>query len=124
MNQPPLTIVAGGRPAPAIPPPRRSFHGHRGKNAPKVPNRTHQDARSRILIETPRPGGLPPLETSGRNSRLTHNRLFPGRRRCCDVAYLSQAFSQHTGPGRLWISLGTILLPDSLSRDGQNQTMN
>jgi len=27
-------------------------------------------------------------------------------------------------PGRLWISLGTILLPDSLSRDGQNQTMN
>jgi hypothetical protein len=49
----------GARPAPAIPPPRRSFHGHRGKNAPKVPNRTHQDARSRILIETPR-RGLPP----------------------------------------------------------------
>jgi putative transposase len=24
---------------------------------------------------------------------------------CCDVAYLSQAFSQHAGPGRLWISL-------------------
>ena len=67
---------------------------------------------------------LPPLETGGRNSRLTHNRLFPGRRRCCDVAYLSQAFSQHTGPGRLWISLGTILLPDILRRDGQNQTMN
>ena len=49
----------GARPARAIPPPRRSFHGHRGKNAPKVPNRTHQDASSRILIETPR-RGLPP----------------------------------------------------------------
>jgi hypothetical protein len=59
MNQAPPTIVAGGTPAQAIPPPRRSFHGHRGKNAPKVPNRTHQDARSRILIETPRSG--PPL---------------------------------------------------------------
>jgi hypothetical protein len=59
--------------------------------------------------------GGSPLETGGRNSRLTHNRLFPGRRRCCDVAYLSQAFSQHTGPGRLWISLGTILLPDPLA---------
>ena len=59
MNQPPPTIVAGGTPATAIPPPRRSFHGHRGKNAPKVPNRTHQDARSRILIETSR-RGLPP----------------------------------------------------------------
>ena len=63
-----------------------------------------------------RGGGGPPLETGGRNSRLTHNRLFPGRRRCCDVAYLYQAFSQHTGPGRLWISLSTILLPDILSR--------
>jgi hypothetical protein len=42
-----------------------------------------------------------PLETGGRNSRLTHNRLFPGRRRCCDVAYLYQAFSQHTGPGAI-----------------------
>jgi hypothetical protein len=25
--------------------------------------------------------------------------------RRCDLAYLSQAFSQPTGPGRLWISL-------------------
>jgi hypothetical protein len=32
---------------------------------------------------------------------LPHNRLFPGRRRCCDVAYLCQAFSQHTGPGAI-----------------------
>ncbi len=38
-----------------------------------------------------------------------------GVQRCCDVAYLYQAFSQHTGPGRLWISLSTILLPDILS---------
>jgi hypothetical protein len=28
------------------------------------------------------------------------------------VVYLCQAFSQPTGPGRLWISLGAILLPD------------
>ena len=45
--------------------------------------------------------GGSPLETGGRNSRLTHNRLFPGRRCCCDVAYLCQAFSQHTGPGAI-----------------------
>lgn len=75
-------------------------------------------------IVGPRLKGAPLEKRGGRNSRLTHNRLFPGRRRCCDVAYLSQAFSQHTGPGRLWISLGPILLPDILSRDGQNQTMN
>jgi hypothetical protein len=31
---------------------------------------------------------------------------FSGPACCCDVAYLSQAFSQPTGPGRLWISLG------------------
>jgi len=30
---------------------------------------------------------------------------FPGPVRCCDVADLYQAFSQLTGPGRLWISL-------------------
>ena len=29
---------------------------------------------------------------------------------CSDVAYLSQAFSQPTGPGRLWISLGASSL--------------
>jgi hypothetical protein len=28
---------------------------------------------------------------------------FSGPACCCDVAYLSQAFSQPTGPGRLWI---------------------
>ena len=27
--------------------------------------------------------------------------FFPGRRCCCDVAYLCQAFSQHTGPGAI-----------------------
>jgi hypothetical protein len=56
------------------------------------------------------------LESSGRNSRLTHNRLFPGPACCCDVAYLYQAFSQPTGPGRLWISLGAILLSDPSSQ--------
>jgi hypothetical protein len=30
--------------------------------------------------------------------------------RCCDVANLYQAFSQPTGPGRLWISLDALLL--------------
>jgi hypothetical protein len=35
---------------------------------------------------------------------------FSGPACCCDVAYLSQAFSQPTGPGRLWISLGASLL--------------
>jgi transposase InsO family protein len=47
----------------------------------------------------------------GSNSRLTHNRLYPGRPRCCDVTDLYQAFSQRTGPGRLWISLGAGLQP-------------
>ena len=37
---------------------------------------------------------------------------FSGPACCCDVAYLSQAFSQaHRPGGRLWISLGAILLP-------------
>jgi len=35
---------------------------------------------------------------------------FSGPVRCCDVTDLYQAFSQPTGPGRLWISLGTALL--------------
>jgi len=35
---------------------------------------------------------------------------FSGPAGCCDVAYLSQAFSQPTSPGRLWISLGASLL--------------
>jgi len=38
---------------------------------------------------------------------------FSGPACCCDVAYLSQAFSQPTGPGRLWISLGASSLPDT-----------
>jgi hypothetical protein len=35
---------------------------------------------------------------------------FSGPARCCDVTDLYQAFSQRTGPGRLWISLGAGLL--------------
>ena len=31
-----------------------------------------------------------------------------GPARCCDVADLYQAFSQRTGPGRLWISLDAV----------------
>jgi hypothetical protein len=49
-------------------------------------------------------------QTPGRNVRLIHNRLFSEPVRCCDVANLYQAFSQPTGPGRLWISLDALLL--------------
>src|SRR5258708_39232950 len=35
---------------------------------------------------------------------------FSGPACCCDVAYLSQAFSQPASPGRLWISLAASLL--------------
>ena len=38
---------------------------------------------------------------------------FSGPACCCDVAYLSQAFSQPTGPGRLWISLSANSLSDT-----------
>jgi hypothetical protein len=51
-----------------------------------------------------------------------HNRLFPGPACCCDVVYLCQAFSQPTGPGRLWISLGAILLPDIQVVDDRTKT--
>src|SRR5271165_2938179 len=44
---------------------------------------------------------------------------FSGPVRCCDVTDLYQAFSQRTGPGRLWISLGANLLL-VLSGQGQN----
>src|ERR1700737_5622990 len=33
--------------------------------------------------------------------------------RCCDVMDLCQAFSQPTGPGRLWISLSAVVLQRS-----------
>jgi hypothetical protein len=33
-----------------------------------------------------------------------------GPAHCCDVTDLYQAFSQRTGPGRLWISLDSGLL--------------
>jgi hypothetical protein len=42
---------------------------------------------------------------------------FSGPVCCCDVAYLSQAFSQLTGPGRLWISLGAICWRYSSSQE-------
>jgi len=35
---------------------------------------------------------------------------FSGPARCCDVTNLYQAFSQRTGPGQLWKSLGAGLL--------------
>src|SRR5258707_12305632 len=35
---------------------------------------------------------------------------FSGPAHCCDVTDLYQAFSQGTGPGRLWISLDSGLL--------------
>ena len=41
---------------------------------------------------------------------------FSGPACCCDVAYLSQAFSQPTGPGRLWISLSANSLSDTVRR--------
>jgi hypothetical protein len=41
---------------------------------------------------------------------------------CCDVAYLYQAFSQPTGPGRLWISLVAISLPDIQFGDARIKT--
>jgi hypothetical protein len=48
---------------------------------------------------------------------LTHNRLFPGRRCCCDVAHLCQGIlAAHQTLGRLWISLGAILLSDISSQ--------
>ena len=43
---------------------------------------------------------------------------FSGPVRCCDVTDLYQAFSQRTGPGRLWISLDADLL---FVLDGQAQ---
>ena len=36
------------------------------------------------------------------------------------LSRLSQAFSQPTGPGRLWISLGANLLPDITSQMTQS----
>ena len=47
---------------------------------------------------------------------------FSGPACCCDVAYLSQAFSQPTGPGRLWISLGAILLAGFQFADDRIET--
>jgi hypothetical protein len=35
---------------------------------------------------------------------------FSGPARCCDVTDLYQAFSQRTGPRRLWISLDAVVV--------------
>jgi hypothetical protein len=53
---------------------------------------------------------------AGRWSRRVQLATYPqsplsGPARCCDVTDLYQAFSQRTGPGRLWISLGAGLQP-------------
>jgi hypothetical protein len=48
-----------------------------------------------------RPFDLLPWTRVAATRDLPTNRLFPGRRCCSDVAYLSQAFSQHTGPGAI-----------------------
>ncbi len=42
---------------------------------------------------------------------------FSGPAHCCDVTDLYQAFSQRTGPGRLWISLDApVCCPLSIDR--------
>src|SRR6266404_9731420 len=42
---------------------------------------------------------------------------FAGPAHCCDVTDLYQAFSQRTGPGRLWISLDApVCCPLSIDR--------
>jgi hypothetical protein len=48
---------------------------------------------------------------------------FSGPARCCDVTDLYQAFSQRTGPGRLWISLdaGLSFVLDWAGRKRLNQ---
>jgi hypothetical protein len=46
---------------------------------------------------------------SGSNSRLTRNRLISDRFAAADVTDLYQAFSQPTGPRRLWISLSAVV---------------
>jgi hypothetical protein len=48
-----------------------------------------------------RPFDLLPWTRVAATRDFPTNRLFPGRRCCSDVAYLSQAFSQHTGPGAI-----------------------
>jgi hypothetical protein len=53
-----------------------------------------------------------PLESSGRNSRLTHNRLYPGRRAAATWRTCPRHSRNPPALGRLWISLGANLLPD------------
>jgi hypothetical protein len=59
----------------------------------------------------------PERQTLGAGAARVQLATYPqsplsGPARCCDVTDLCQAFSQRTGPGRLWISLSA----DSLSR--------
>ena len=48
---------------------------------------------------------------------------FSGPAHCCDVTDLYQAFSQRTGPGRLWISLGAILQQPTSAPEKQLTTV-
>ena len=73
------------------------------------------------------PGGSldssgPQLATYPSGSRLAVAGPLSGPACCCDVVDLCQAFSQPTGPGRLWISLGAILLPDIQVVDDRTKT--
>ena len=58
----------------------------------------------KVILVAPPTVGWPQLATYPQSP-------FSGPVCCCDVAYLSQAFSQPTSPGRLWISLGANSLP-------------
>ena len=50
---------------------------------------------------------------SGSNAQTYPQSPDSGPVRCCDVVNLCQAFSQPTGPGRLWISLSAVVLQRS-----------
>ena len=76
--------------------------------------------------------------TDGRWSRSGSTRYLPtiaflGPARCCDVTDLYQAFSQRTGPGRLWISrtpgccsfwIGTRPKKQQAQTPGQSKSLN
>jgi hypothetical protein len=49
---------------------------------------------------------------------------FSGPVRCCDVTDLCQAFSQRTGSGRLWISLGAGLFVGITQTNPRKKTRN
>ena len=80
-----------------------------------------------MILNKLRHRGLKAILAGSPWSRVAPTRDLPtiaffGPGCCCDVAYLSQAFSQPTGPGRLWISLGANLLPDIQFEDDRTKT--